>query len=175
MLRQFGVLYQGGALWSSMTLAENVSLPLREFTDISESKLSHIFRCLLSIFIAHHKQWRPGNLIFFGNLLFIGAAIFFSEVKLGNRSRPAPFPYPVSHRERLPFHTMLLLLCCSEKPAQCYYICRHHTRQAIAGSLAAKDELMPDIFWTSPTFLYFLLVEREIISTFVPSNIAMSR
>lgn len=35
MLRQFGVLYQGGALWSSMTLAENVELPLREFTGIS--------------------------------------------------------------------------------------------------------------------------------------------
>src|SRR5215510_6224973 len=27
-LRCFGVLFQGGALWSSMTLAENVSLPL---------------------------------------------------------------------------------------------------------------------------------------------------
>ena len=31
MLRQFGVLYQGGALWSSMTLAENIMLPLKEF------------------------------------------------------------------------------------------------------------------------------------------------
>ncbi len=36
MLRQFGVLYQGGALWSSMTLAENVALPLREFREISD-------------------------------------------------------------------------------------------------------------------------------------------
>ena len=27
-LRRFGVLYQSGALWSSMTLAENVGLPL---------------------------------------------------------------------------------------------------------------------------------------------------
>src|SRR5208282_3529436 len=32
MLRYFGVLYQSGALWSSMTLAENVGLPLGEFT-----------------------------------------------------------------------------------------------------------------------------------------------
>ena len=27
MMRRFGVLYQSGALWSSMTLAENVALP----------------------------------------------------------------------------------------------------------------------------------------------------
>src|SRR5512134_1308515 len=31
LLRRFGVLYQRGALWSSMTLAENVALPLQEF------------------------------------------------------------------------------------------------------------------------------------------------
>ena len=35
MLRRFGVLYQSGALWSSMTLAENVGLPLGEFTDLN--------------------------------------------------------------------------------------------------------------------------------------------
>src|SRR5260221_6889305 len=32
MLRHFGVLYQSGALWSSMTLSENVGLPLGVFT-----------------------------------------------------------------------------------------------------------------------------------------------
>jgi phospholipid/cholesterol/gamma-HCH transport system ATP-binding protein len=31
LLRRFGVLYQGGALWSSMTLQENVALPLQEY------------------------------------------------------------------------------------------------------------------------------------------------
>ncbi|HXK22134.1 MAG TPA: ATP-binding cassette domain-containing protein [Myxococcota bacterium] len=31
MKRRFGVLFQSGALWSSMTLAENVELPLLEF------------------------------------------------------------------------------------------------------------------------------------------------
>src|SRR5215472_12525862 len=34
-LRTFGVLFQGGALWSSMTLAENIGLPLGEYTDLS--------------------------------------------------------------------------------------------------------------------------------------------
>ena len=31
--RRFGVLFQSGALWSSMTLAENVALPLEQYTD----------------------------------------------------------------------------------------------------------------------------------------------
>src|SRR5208283_3224089 len=34
LLRRFGILYQKGALWSSMTLSENVGLPLGEFTDL---------------------------------------------------------------------------------------------------------------------------------------------
>lgn len=34
MLRKFGVMFQGGALWSSMTLAENVAFPLEEFTQL---------------------------------------------------------------------------------------------------------------------------------------------
>lgn len=39
MLRRFGVLYQSGALFSSMTLLENVSLPLQEFTDLSPAEI----------------------------------------------------------------------------------------------------------------------------------------
>ena len=42
MLRHFGVLYQGGALWSSMTLAENVGLPLGEFTDLSDEEIHEV-------------------------------------------------------------------------------------------------------------------------------------
>ncbi len=34
MSRRFGVLFQSGALWSSMTLAENVALPLHEYTKL---------------------------------------------------------------------------------------------------------------------------------------------
>jgi phospholipid/cholesterol/gamma-HCH transport system ATP-binding protein len=34
ILRRTGVLFQGGALWSSMTLAENVALPLEEYTSL---------------------------------------------------------------------------------------------------------------------------------------------
>ena len=33
IMRGAGVMYQSGALWSSMTLAENISLPLETYTD----------------------------------------------------------------------------------------------------------------------------------------------
>ena len=36
ILRKFGVLYQGGALFGSLTTVENVRLPLDEFTDLSD-------------------------------------------------------------------------------------------------------------------------------------------
>src|SRR5215469_8273398 len=42
MIRRFGVLYQSSALWSSMTLADNVGLPLAEFTDLSPSEIREI-------------------------------------------------------------------------------------------------------------------------------------
>jgi phospholipid/cholesterol/gamma-HCH transport system ATP-binding protein len=42
ILRNTGVLYQRGALWSSMTLAENVALPLQEYTDLSEAEIGEI-------------------------------------------------------------------------------------------------------------------------------------
>jgi phospholipid/cholesterol/gamma-HCH transport system ATP-binding protein len=42
MMQKFGVMYQNGALWSSMTLAENVSLPLEVYTDLSRSEIREI-------------------------------------------------------------------------------------------------------------------------------------
>jgi phospholipid/cholesterol/gamma-HCH transport system ATP-binding protein len=35
LLRTFGVLYQGGALWSSLTVRENIALPLEEYTPLT--------------------------------------------------------------------------------------------------------------------------------------------
>jgi phospholipid/cholesterol/gamma-HCH transport system ATP-binding protein len=42
MLRRFGVLYQRGALWSTMTLAENVGLVLEEFTDLAPEEIREV-------------------------------------------------------------------------------------------------------------------------------------
>jgi len=40
--RTFGVLFQGSALWSAMTLAENVGLPLGEFTDLGPAEIREV-------------------------------------------------------------------------------------------------------------------------------------
>jgi phospholipid/cholesterol/gamma-HCH transport system ATP-binding protein len=37
--RNFGTLFQAGALWSGMTLAENVALPLRQYTRLSDAEI----------------------------------------------------------------------------------------------------------------------------------------
>src|SRR5260221_7528785 len=48
-LRKYGVLFQSGALWSSMTLAENVALPLIEYTDWSATDREEIVRLKLAL------------------------------------------------------------------------------------------------------------------------------
>ncbi len=40
--RRFGVLYQSGGLWSSLTLAENVALPLEEYTDLNPAEIREV-------------------------------------------------------------------------------------------------------------------------------------
>lgn len=42
LLRRVGILYQKGALWTSMTLAENVAMPLRQYTSYGESEIRDI-------------------------------------------------------------------------------------------------------------------------------------
>ena len=44
-----GVLYQGGALWSSMTLGENIALPLAEYTDLSQKQIEEVTAYKLSL------------------------------------------------------------------------------------------------------------------------------
>ncbi len=48
MQQRFGVSYQYGALWSSMTLAENVALPLQEYTKYSPAERREIVRWKLA-------------------------------------------------------------------------------------------------------------------------------
>ena len=49
VLRRFGVLYQGGALWSSMTLAENVALPLHEYAAVEDAEASALASLKLAL------------------------------------------------------------------------------------------------------------------------------
>lgn len=47
--RRFGVLFQGGALWSSMTLAENVALPLQMLTPLDSGAIRTLVGLKLSL------------------------------------------------------------------------------------------------------------------------------
>ena len=45
----FGVLFQSGALFGSMTLAENVALPLQEYTDLSPEAIEAVVKMKLGL------------------------------------------------------------------------------------------------------------------------------
>ena len=47
--RRFGVLFQGGALWSSMTVEQNISLPLQMFSGLDAASISALARLKLSL------------------------------------------------------------------------------------------------------------------------------
>ncbi|MCX5900528.1 MAG: ATP-binding cassette domain-containing protein [Proteobacteria bacterium] len=49
IMRRVGILYQSGALWSSMTLAENIAMPLKEYTKLSMSEISEIVSLKLAL------------------------------------------------------------------------------------------------------------------------------
>ena len=47
--RRFGVLFQSGALWSSMTLAENVALPLSLYTQLHPDEVADLVSLKLAL------------------------------------------------------------------------------------------------------------------------------
>ena len=42
IMRRFGILYQSGALWSSLTLADNIALPLEQYTDLNKKQIREV-------------------------------------------------------------------------------------------------------------------------------------
>ena len=63
MLRRFGVMYQSGALWSSMTLAENVALPLGEFTNLSPRQIRKVASLKLALVgLAGFEDYYPSEI-----------------------------------------------------------------------------------------------------------------
>ena len=42
MLKTFGMLFQSGALWTSLTLSENIALPLEEYTRLPADEIKNI-------------------------------------------------------------------------------------------------------------------------------------
>jgi phospholipid/cholesterol/gamma-HCH transport system ATP-binding protein len=48
-LRRIGVLYQAGALWSGLTLAENVALPLEELSELDAAAIAEVVELKLAL------------------------------------------------------------------------------------------------------------------------------
>jgi phospholipid/cholesterol/gamma-HCH transport system ATP-binding protein len=63
LLRRFGVLYQGGALWSSLTLLENVALPLEEYTTLNARERAELAAFKLSqVGLAGYENYYPAEI-----------------------------------------------------------------------------------------------------------------
>lgn len=63
IMQGVGVMYQSGALWSSMTLAENVSLPLGEYTDLKPSEMRDMASLKLSLVgLAGFEEYYPSEI-----------------------------------------------------------------------------------------------------------------
>jgi phospholipid/cholesterol/gamma-HCH transport system ATP-binding protein len=63
LMHRFGILYQSGALWSSMTLAENVTLPLGEFTDLKPAEMRRIASLKLALVgLAGFEDFYPSEI-----------------------------------------------------------------------------------------------------------------
>jgi len=63
IMRGAGVMYQRGALWSSMTLAENISLPLETYTDLTEGQIREVVEWKLALVgLAGFEEFYPADL-----------------------------------------------------------------------------------------------------------------
>ena len=63
LLKTFGVLYQGGALWSSLTLRQNVSLPLEEYTALNRTERNEIVTMKLAqVGLSGYEDYYPSEI-----------------------------------------------------------------------------------------------------------------
>jgi len=63
IMRGFGVLYQGGALWSSFTLGENVALPLELYSNLSARQIREVVELKLALVgLSGHADFYPAQI-----------------------------------------------------------------------------------------------------------------
>ncbi len=63
MLKTFGMLFQGGALWTSLTLRQNVSLPLEEYTTLNRRQIDEIAALKLAqVGLAGFEDYFPSEI-----------------------------------------------------------------------------------------------------------------
>lgn len=63
VMRKFGVTYQGGALFGSMTVGENVALPMEEYTDLTPAEIrERVAEKLALVDLAGFEDYMPSEL-----------------------------------------------------------------------------------------------------------------
>ncbi len=63
IMKRAGILYQSGALWGSMTLAENVALPLEQYTDLNPAQIREVVSLKLSLVgLAGFEEFYPAEI-----------------------------------------------------------------------------------------------------------------
>ena len=63
MKRKFGTLFQSGALWSSMTLAENIGLALKQYTALSDAEIREVVNYkLMLVGLAGFEDYYPNEI-----------------------------------------------------------------------------------------------------------------
>lgn len=63
VLKKIGILYQGGALFGSMSVAENVALPMEEHTDLPESAIGSLVRMKLNLVdLGGYENYLPSEI-----------------------------------------------------------------------------------------------------------------
>jgi phospholipid/cholesterol/gamma-HCH transport system ATP-binding protein len=63
IMRGTGILYQSGALWSSMTLAENIGLPLQQYTSLSVDQIRDVVALKLALVgLAGFEDYYPSEI-----------------------------------------------------------------------------------------------------------------
>lgn len=61
--RKFGTLFQSGALWSSMTLAENIGLALKQYTSLSDTEIREVAAYkLMLVGLAGFEDYYPNEI-----------------------------------------------------------------------------------------------------------------
>ncbi len=63
VMRRFGILYQSGALWSSLTLGENVALPLQMYTALAPAEVRELVSLKLALVgLAGFEEFYPSEI-----------------------------------------------------------------------------------------------------------------
>lgn len=63
MIHRFGVMYQSGALWSSLTLAENIAMPIEEHTKLKPREIRELVSYKLALVgLSGYEEYYPSQI-----------------------------------------------------------------------------------------------------------------